>query len=170
MTLSESSSLPGGILLRQARESDATAIRNLIRTIQINPTGLNWRRFLVAVAHDGTLVGCGQVKPHGDGSRELTSIAVDPVWRHQGLATRIIHRLLAENPPPLYLTCRSSLESFYTRFGFAMLPMSEMPPYCRRIYRLVNLIHALGLTSEHLSVMYLSAYTPGSNTGQVNST
>jgi N-acetylglutamate synthase-like GNAT family acetyltransferase len=67
--------------LRRARQPDAPAIRRLIRQVGINPLGLDWRRFLIAVDAGGQLVGCGQVKPHADGSLELASIAVQPAWR-----------------------------------------------------------------------------------------
>ena len=101
---------------------------------------LDWNRFIIASAPDGTLIACGQIKPHSEGTLELASIAVHPDWRGQGLAREIIKRLVAETPRPIYLTCRSDLEPFYIKFGFRSLPSSELTPYFRRIQKLANLM------------------------------
>ncbi len=143
------------VLIRPALRSDAAAIRRLIWKAGINPTGLDWRRFTVAVAPDGELLGCGQIKPHRDGSRELASIAVWPQWRGRGVARKIIERILAENPPPLYLTCRSSLQSFYEQFHFRVLSIAEMPPYFHRIMRFVAWMRRIWSSPEPLLVMRL---------------
>lgn len=139
--------------LRPATQADFPTIRLLIRSVQINPIGLDWRRFIVAVTPNGALIGCGQVKPHRDGSRELASIAVLPGWRGQGVARAIIERLVAAHPGPLYLTCRSSLGAFYERFGFRTIELAEMPPYFRRISRLAKALGIIGLIGENLLVM-----------------
>lgn len=126
-----------GWQMRPAREPDAAAIRGLIRRVRINPLGLDWRRFLVAVDEQGKLTGCGQIKPHADGSRELASIAVEPAARGEGIARAVIERLLAGESGPLYLTCRPSLEGLYRKFGFrALKDLSQMPPYFRTVSRL----------------------------------
>ena len=64
--------------LQAATAEQETAVKSLIRAVHINPLGLDWRRFVVAVDEEGAVIGCGQVKPHGDGTRELASIAVAP--------------------------------------------------------------------------------------------
>jgi N-acetylglutamate synthase-like GNAT family acetyltransferase len=101
---------------------------------------LDWHRFGIA-EDDGQVIGIGQIKPHGDGSRELASIAVIPERRGQGIARKIIEHLLAQEGGVVYLTCRSQLESFYTRFGFRRIEHDarSVPPYFRRIIRLTNL-------------------------------
>ncbi len=139
--------------LRRASREDAGAIRRLISRVGINPFGLNWRRFWIAVDGTGRLVGCGQVKPHHDGSRELASIAVEPEWRGRGIARAIIETLLAENPPPVYLTCRASLEPLYNRFGFRVLQPGEMERDLRRIWRLAGLIRRIIPGMPQLLVM-----------------
>jgi N-acetylglutamate synthase-like GNAT family acetyltransferase len=146
---------PGKIILRPACNSDAKAIKDLIYKVGINPMDLNWRHFIVAVDAENGLVGCGQIKPHGDGSRELASIAVRESDRGRGVARAIIERLLAENPPPLYLTCRSELESLYQRFRFRTIAFDEMPPYFRRISRLARVFTTLSNGQMRLLVMKL---------------
>jgi amino-acid N-acetyltransferase len=139
--------------LRPATSADFPAIRGLIRLVQINPIDLDWQRFVIAVTPEGEMIGCGQVKPHSDGSRELASIAVTPSWRKHGVARLIIEHLIASEPGTLYLTCRARLEPFYTRFGFKAIEQQEMPPYFRRISRLMNALGVLHVVGEKLLVM-----------------
>jgi N-acetylglutamate synthase-like GNAT family acetyltransferase len=143
--------------LRPATRSDQVRIRSLIRTVRINPTGLDWPRFVVAVTSSGELIGCGQVKTHADGSRELASIAVAPDYRGEGVARAIIEHLINIHPKPLYLTCRSSLEPFYQQFGFQTIPNNQMPPYFRRISRLAKILFWLIRRGEGLAVMQIQA-------------
>ncbi len=82
------------IILRTATRADQMAITAIVRAAQINPTGLNWQRFIVAVDGD-KIVALGQVKPHRDGSRELASIATIPERQRHGLSRQIIEALLA---------------------------------------------------------------------------
>ena len=144
--------------LRRAEADDAAAIRRLIYAERLNPLGLDWRRFWLAVDEDGRMIGCGQVKPHRDGSRELASIAVVGEWRRRGVASAIIRQLLAENPPPLYLTCRAELTGFYARFGFqeAGNP-AELPPYFRRVARLSRWLGCLSRQRMDIRVLHLTS-------------
>jgi len=145
--------LPAGIRLRPATDREAGRIRSLILRVRINPTQLDWRRFIVAVDSDERLVGCGQVKPHADGSRELASIAVRPAWRHRQAASAIVVELQRRHPPPLWLTCRPRLTGFYERFGFQIVEQAEaMPRYFQKIVRLARLGDWLG-SGERLAVM-----------------
>ena len=139
--------------LRLATAADAAAIRSLVYAARINPTGLDWRRFVVAVSPDGEVIGCGQVKPHRDGSRELASIVVAPDWRGNAVARHIIEHLIENNPCPLYLTCRAVLGPFYEKFGFRSVSEADMTPYFRKLSRLARLIGFVGLESGGLLVM-----------------
>ena len=138
---------------RRAQQSDQAAIRCLIRAVRINPLQLDWRHFLLAVDAGDALIGCGQIKPHGAGLRELASIAVSPDWRGQGVASALIRQLMQDQPPPLYLTCRESMEPFYRPFGFISLPPEQMPPYYRRIWRAFTWLGPLLGRKEGLRVM-----------------
>ena len=141
------------IQLRNAREEDARVIRDLIHEAQINPFGLEWRHFVVAVDAETGIIGTGQIKSHYDGTRELASIAVRPAYQNRGIAKQIIERLLEENPPPLYLTCRSSLGPFYQKFGFLPLEKKQLTGYFARIQRLGAFFMKLRRTGDGLLVM-----------------
>jgi len=140
--------MPGGMSgfsLRPASDDDFASIRKLIRQVGINPMGLNWKRFVLAMDAEGRMIGCGQIKIHGDGSRELASIAVVEAWRNRGVASEIIRHMMEAESRRLFLTCRSGLGPFYQRFGFRQAAPAELPPYFRRLSRLVGLFRALHL-------------------------
>ncbi len=143
------------IALRPATEQDFPAIQRLIRQVHINPTALDWRRFVVAVDGSGELRGCGQLKPHGKDVVELASIAVVPSGRNQGIARAIIEHLIAKAPRPLYLTCRSGLQPLYEKWGFRVIELDEMPPYYRRLSRFANLMLGMIERDESMLVMKL---------------
>ncbi|MBE2224498.1 MAG: GNAT family N-acetyltransferase [Anaerolineae bacterium] len=144
--------------IQPATEAHQPAIKALIRTVGINPMGLKWQRFLVALDESGTVIGCGQVKPHGDGSRELASIAVVSEWRNQGIARAIIEALIAQHPLPLWLTCMSRLVVFYEQFGFVEVDnRHQMPPYFRRVTKLFPLYARLTSVNGYLAVMMIPA-------------
>jgi N-acetylglutamate synthase-like GNAT family acetyltransferase len=144
--------------LRAATREDRNAIRELVLNGRINPSGLDWRRFVVAVSESGEIIGCGQIKPHVDGCRELASIAVAPTWRGKGVARAIIERLLAQSDDQmpnthLYLMCRSGLRPLYEKFGFRPIQEAEMPPYFKRVSRLATLLDVVRKDGEKLLVM-----------------
>jgi N-acetylglutamate synthase-like GNAT family acetyltransferase len=141
--------------LRPATETDFPAIKVLIHEAGINPTGLDWRRFIVAEAPDGQFIGCGQLKPHSDGTLEMASIAVKPLWRGKGVARIIIQKLMTEAPRPLYLTCRGRLGPFYEKFGFRAVPGDELPKYFRRLSKVAGLVSRLRLVNDTMLVMRL---------------
>ena len=141
--------------IRPARETDAAQIRELIYRVGINPTGLDWRRFVVAVNDRDEMIGCGQLKPHGHEILELASIAVYPEHQGKGIARAIIQHLLQESPRPLYLMCQSSLGPFYEKFGFRTIAYDEMPRYFQRISKLTGLATTLARRAERLLIMKL---------------
>jgi amino-acid N-acetyltransferase len=126
----------------------------LIRAVRINPWALDWRRFLVAVDEQNALIGCGQIKPHRDGSQEMASIAVTPAWRGRGVARALIEQLMATAGRPLWLTCVSSMVPLYLKFGFRQVDdPAEMPPYFRRLYHLTRRFLWLSRSGTYLAVM-----------------
>ncbi len=123
--------------IRPATAADQPAIRAIIRITGINPMRLDWPRFLVA-EQNGQVIGVGQVKPHGDGSRELASIAVRPEYQGLGIGTAIVRALLARETGDVYLFCLSERVSFYQRLGFAVVARQQLPPVLARMHRLSN--------------------------------
>ena len=141
--------------LRLARETDDAAIKQLIHSSGINPMGLDWRRFTVAVDNQDKVIATGQIKPHGKDVLELASIAVVPEYQGQGIARAIIEHLLKDSSRPLYLTCISSLGPLYEKFGFQAVDYADMPRYFQRISKLAGLVFLLANQGEHLLVMKL---------------
>lgn len=126
--------------IRAATEADQPTIRRLIKEANLNRMSLNWPNFVVA-EEEGAIVGVGQVKPHGDGSRELASMAVVPARQGDGIGSAIIKTLIAREPDAvLHLTCRRQMGAYYERFGFQRLEAAEYPPYFRRLIPIVNVV------------------------------
>lgn len=141
--------------VRPALEKESTQIKDLINLVGINPMGLDWRRFLVAVEGSGRVIGCGQIKPHGADILELASIGVMPDYRGQGIARKIIEMLLEQNPRPLYLMCVEHNGAMYEKFGFRPIEYDEMPKYFRRIKNLFNAAKLVHKVDEGLLIMKL---------------
>lgn len=142
------------VSIRMAVREDFPAIRSLIHQSGINPTGLKWERFVVAEM-DGDFAGCGQLKPHSDGTLELASIAVVPPFRGRGVADAVIRHLLGQAPRPLYLNCRSGLQALYEKYDFRVLGEQEMPPSQRRLFRLARVFMKFVGRGETLLIMGL---------------
>ncbi|HSG42381.1 MAG TPA: GNAT family N-acetyltransferase [Anaerolineales bacterium] len=141
--------------LRPARESESGQIKALIHSVGINPMGLDWKRFVVAVNEQDEIIGCGQLKPHGKEILELASIAVVPEHRRKGIARAVIEHLLKDSPRPLYLTCISSTGPLYEKFGFVSLSQEEMPRYYQRLRKLAMALIHLSSRNDELLVMKL---------------
>jgi len=141
--------------LRPAHELESGQIQDLIHLAGINPMGLDWKRFVVAINDRGEMIGCGQLKPHGKDILELASLAVYPEYRGKGVARAIIQHLLANSPRPLYLMCVSSLGPLYEKFGFRCISYDEMPRYFQRISKLAGLATTLLQRDQRLLIMKL---------------
>lgn len=142
-------------VLRPALESESAQIKALINLVEINPSGLDWKRFIVAVNDGGQVIGCGQIKPHGGDIQELASIAVSPEYRGQGIARAVIEMLLRETTRPLYLMCIAHNGPMYEKFGFQAIPVDEMPRYFKRIKKLFDIAEVFRRSEEDLLVMKL---------------
>jgi N-acetylglutamate synthase-like GNAT family acetyltransferase len=147
------SAVQGEFRIQPAEHTHSAAIQALVRSSGINPTGLAWERFLVALDTAGELIGCVQIKPHRDGSRELASLAVAPQWQSQGVARALVEAILAQHPGTLYLMCQARLGVFYEKFGFSCIRVDEMSTYFRRISKLAGVVLAMRAAEEQLLIM-----------------
>ena len=127
------------VTIRSATQAEQETIRRLISEANLNRMSLKWPHFVVA-EDGGEIVGIGQVKTHGDGSRELASIAVIPARQSQGIGSAIIKTLLAREEGVVHLTCRFQLQRYYERFGFRRLDPAEFPPYFKRLVPIMNVV------------------------------
>jgi N-acetylglutamate synthase-like GNAT family acetyltransferase len=141
--------------IRPALMVEFAQIKHLINLVGINPSGLDWKRLIVAVNENGQVIACGQIKPHGESIRELASIAVHPEFRGLGLARAVIEMLLSENPKPLYLMCMSNNGPMYEKFGFQVLTGKQLPRYFARIKKIFDLADFFKKYDEELLVMKL---------------
>ena len=141
--------------LRPARETDSKPIKDLIHLVGINPTGLDWKRFVVAVNAQDRVIACGQLKPHRGEILELASLAVRPEFQGRGLGRLIIEELLKKSPRPLYLMCMSKNGGLYEKFGFRTLEYKDMPRYFQRISKLAGFADAFMRSGESLLIMKL---------------
>jgi N-acetylglutamate synthase-like GNAT family acetyltransferase len=130
------------LTIRPATQADQATIRRLIKEANLNRMSLNWPNFVVA-EDGGEIVGIGQVKTHGDGSRELASIAVIPARQSHGVGGAVIKTLLAREQGVVHLTCRRQLQGYYERFGFRRLDPAEFPLYFRRLIPIINVVARL---------------------------
>lgn len=153
----ESPLMKSKITLRPARGTDKSVIRSLVFGARLNPTGLDWQRFVVGIDSSGEVVACAQIKPHRDGSQELASLVVSPEYRGQGIARLIMEHLIQHHAGDLYLMCRASLGAFYRKFGFEAVAGTEMPPYFQRVSRLASLAEILREEGVSLLIMRLAA-------------
>lgn len=119
--------------MRRAAAPDADAIRRLVRSERLNPTDLDWRRFVVAVDAAGTLVGAVQMRSHADGSAELGSLVVAAAWRNRGLAACLIDTLLASHrEAPVWMITGARFAAHFERWRFAPARAREAPVPVRR--------------------------------------
>jgi N-acetylglutamate synthase-like GNAT family acetyltransferase len=130
------------LTIRPATQADQETIRRLIKEANLNRMSLQWPNFVVA-EDGGEIVGIGQVKTHGDGSRELASIAVVPARQSQGIGGAVIKALLGREHGVVHLTCRRQLQGYYERFGFRRLAQAEFPIYFRRLIPIINMVARL---------------------------
>jgi N-acetylglutamate synthase-like GNAT family acetyltransferase len=152
-------------VIRPAVEADQATIKALIRAVGINPMDLHWPHFLVA-EDGGRIIGIGQVKTHGDGSRELASIAVIRERRREGIAAAIIQALLVKESGTLFLTCQKRMEGYYARFGFRRIDTAEMTPYFRKLIWVMNIPGAIAsmMSRGEVRLIVMKRDQPAANT------
>lgn len=133
---------PGRIRVRPATERDQQAIKALVRSERLNPTGLVWTNFIVAT-DNGILLGAVQLRKHRDGSRELGSLVVSRPARGQGIAARLIDALLSMEQGRLHMITGAAFALHYRRWGFQLVLPHAAPASVRRNYRIGQVMGAV---------------------------
>jgi len=140
--------------LRVATEADQAIIKDMVRGAKLNPLGLKWQRFVLAVTAEDQIVGCVQLKPHRGEALELASLVVSKGWRRKGIARLLIEHLKKTTGPPIWLMCMSRLKKFYQQFGFSQVHLGQpMPGYYRWLLRMSFLINRFGPSGQKLTIM-----------------
>ena len=129
--------------IRPARFEDAATIRRLVRGAGLDPTSLDWPNFFVA-HRAGRIIGVGQVKPYPN-SRELGSLVVLKPHRRQGVAAALINALVEPEQGELFLLCQQRMESYYARFGFGRVGLSQLRGAVRRKYLFTRVFRVFGV-------------------------
>ena len=119
------------ISIRRATERDQQSIRASVHSERLNPTGINWANFLVAVM-GGRIIGAVQMRKHSDGSNELGSLVVTKEARGHGIASRLIDVLLAEEREPVWVITAEPYAGAYSRWGFEQIEARAAPAMVRR--------------------------------------
>jgi N-acetylglutamate synthase-like GNAT family acetyltransferase len=111
--------------VRPARPEDLPSIRELVTSVGGDLEDLQSKQFVVAADAEDKIIGCGRLKPY-PGFCELASIAVSNGWRSTGVGKAVVRRLLESHQGPVYLICEDNVVEFFRRFGFDLVPRSEM--------------------------------------------
>jgi N-acetylglutamate synthase-like GNAT family acetyltransferase len=121
------------LTIRRATERDELAITSLVRSEHLNPIGLDWRRFVIAVDAAG-VAGAVQLRRHPDDARELGSLVVRPDARGRGIAARLIDALLATAGARVLMITGAAFAAHYARWGFRRIEPARAPRTVRFNY------------------------------------
>lgn len=146
--------MPPEFFLRPARRDERWLIVRRVLREGLDPTKLDWRKFVMAESPDGAVLGFAQMKDWGDGVREFGSLVVEPEVRGQGIGGALLEHLLAAYPRPVYLFCGGHNVSYYLRFGFRRLKReSEIPGPLQRKWRVAGFFSRLFKANVALMVI-----------------
>lgn len=127
------------VSLRPARQEERWLIVRRILREGLDPTKLDWRRFVMAEGADGAILGFAQMKQFSTGEREFGSLVVEPEARGQGIGGKLLAHFLGTFPRPIYLFCGLHNVGYYRRFGFRLLPADvELPGDLQRKWRMAR--------------------------------
>lgn len=134
--------------LRPALRQDAPLIRRRVMREGLDPTKLDWRKFVVAEAPERTgaaaILGFAQMKRLRGDVREFGSLVVEPDLRRQGVGGALIRHFQETFPRPIYLVCERRRVRYYRKFGFRVMDdPKEMPASLRFKWRAGNLLGRL---------------------------
>ena len=119
--------------VRPAVAGEEAAVRALMRGERVNPLGIDWRNFVVAV-RDGAVVGCVQLRPAGPGAVEVGSLVVRADLRGGGLGGRLLEAALARvgGRRAFIVVAAAPGGRGYERWGFRPVGLAAAPWTVRR--------------------------------------
>ncbi len=112
--------------IEAAKAADMPEIEDLIAAVGGDRVDLATDQFVVAKSEDAWILGCGRLRPYPD-FYEIASMAVADEFRTTGIGRAIVERLLKMYEGAIYLICEDDVVEFFSRFGFSLLPESDMP-------------------------------------------
>ncbi|WP_428268732.1 GNAT family N-acetyltransferase [Haliangium sp.] len=123
------------ILIRELDGELLARANQVYAELAFVPSTLDRDRTFGAFAGD-ELIGLGRINAYPDGALEIGGFWVAPARRGQGLARRLVERVMAELPPGRRCYCVpfAHLVDFYRGFGMADVPTdagSELPASIR---------------------------------------
>jgi amino-acid N-acetyltransferase len=116
--------------LRSASDSDIPVVAALLARCGLPNADVPEiiERFHVAL-HDGQIIGCAAVESHGLDIL-IRSVAVEPAYREQGVATDLVAALLIRaqggEARAAYLLSTSA-PAYFARWGFSLFPLEQVP-------------------------------------------
>lgn len=108
-----------------AHPGDIDQIENLVASVGGDLERLQPEQFVVARDSEQKIIGCVRLKPYPDFC-ELASLAVSNGWRASGVGREVVSSVLESHQGPVHLICEDAVIEFFRRFGFDLIPMSEM--------------------------------------------
>lgn len=126
------------VTVRQAKLQDAVAIFDLVNSLSHDGTLLrrsyaeiceNVRDFWIALAEDGTFLGCGALHLYGPHLSEVRSIVVRPEAKGQGAGGKLLRALLdeAENQGVICVCLFTRIPDFFLHFDFRTVDRTALP-------------------------------------------
>jgi amino-acid N-acetyltransferase len=87
-------------------------------------------------------VGAVQMRAHADGSRELGSLVVSALHRGEGVAARLVTRLLEAHDTTVHLVTARTRATYFERWGFRGVAPCSAPRAVRRNHCLGQILGA----------------------------
>jgi len=130
-------------VVRRARPDDQPVITAMVRRARLNPSGLQWDRFVVG-ERDGRAIGVAQLRQYPDGTKELASLVVEPGERQHGIATQMVDALLADETRAVYALIDQRFVSHFVRWGFDQVNPTRLPRSLSRTYLIGRAVTTVG--------------------------
>jgi len=122
------------IIYSKASQKDEIAIINLLKSFGSDKSDFDINKFYTA-KDDKKIIGCVRIKILEGDCLELSSLAVDSKYQHQGIGSKLIEKILIqEQGRPIFLLTSQNKELFYKKFGFIIIVPRELPSEFKKEY------------------------------------